>query len=268
MLTPLGAHLSNLPVDVHIGKMILFGALFRCLDPILTIAAALSFKSPFIRPFGKEDEADAARARFRVHDSDFLTIYKAYDTWRQHLVDLRDKQKISASNLMRKMRKFCKDNFLSEQNLEMIEEMKQQYLGLLVSIGFVKTKVEANRYDIKRSGVRLCQVPDAYNEHAYSIPVINAALTAGLYPKMAEYLRQSKQIINKKMELQIHPSSMLFRREYSLASDFLVYNTVVMNNANGQMKDKVYMWETASIDPVAVILLSTGLDIKVTQMMK
>ena len=47
------------------GKMILFGAIFRCLDPVLTIAAALSFKSPFVRPFGKEAEADAARAKFR-----------------------------------------------------------------------------------------------------------------------------------------------------------------------------------------------------------
>ena len=64
-LTPLGAHLANLPVDVHIGKMILFGAIFRCLDPVLTIAAALSFKSPFVRPFGKETEADIARAKFQ-----------------------------------------------------------------------------------------------------------------------------------------------------------------------------------------------------------
>lgn len=64
-LTALGAHLANLPVDVHIGKMILFGAIFRCLDPVLTIAAALSFKSPFMRPFGKELEADVARSKFR-----------------------------------------------------------------------------------------------------------------------------------------------------------------------------------------------------------
>src|SRR5690606_26756612 len=44
-LTPLGIHLCNLPVDVHLGKMILFGAMFKCLDPILTIAAMLSSKS-------------------------------------------------------------------------------------------------------------------------------------------------------------------------------------------------------------------------------
>ena len=32
----------------RIGKLMLFGAIFRCLDPALTIAASLSFKSPFV----------------------------------------------------------------------------------------------------------------------------------------------------------------------------------------------------------------------------
>lgn len=49
-LTSLGVHLARLPVEPHIGKMILFGALFCCLDPVLTIAAGLSFKDPFVIP--------------------------------------------------------------------------------------------------------------------------------------------------------------------------------------------------------------------------
>lgn len=48
-LTPLGYHLACLPVDVRIGKLMLLGAIFRCLDPVLTIAASLAFKSPFVR---------------------------------------------------------------------------------------------------------------------------------------------------------------------------------------------------------------------------
>lgn len=48
-LTPLGYHLACLPVDVRIGKLMLFGAIFRCLDPALTIAGSLAFKSPFVR---------------------------------------------------------------------------------------------------------------------------------------------------------------------------------------------------------------------------
>ena len=44
-LTPLGYHLAQLPVDVRIGKLMLFGAMFRCLDAALTIAACLSYRS-------------------------------------------------------------------------------------------------------------------------------------------------------------------------------------------------------------------------------
>lgn len=49
VLTPLGSVLSCLPVDVHIGKMLILGCVFHVTDPVLTIAAALSVQSPFLR---------------------------------------------------------------------------------------------------------------------------------------------------------------------------------------------------------------------------
>ena len=39
-----------MPVDPHTGKMLLFAAMFSCLDPILTVAASLSFKDAFYVP--------------------------------------------------------------------------------------------------------------------------------------------------------------------------------------------------------------------------
>ncbi|KAG1404697.1 hypothetical protein G6F60_004143 [Rhizopus arrhizus] len=256
-LTPLGAHLVNLPVDIHIGKMILFGAIFRCLDPILTIAAALSFKSPFVRPFGKEYEADRARARFECNNSDFLTVYQAYEVWRDELMSVRGKP-----GWIRKMHEFCKENYLSHQNLETIEEMKRQFLGLLISIGFVKTDdldTSINRYDVKRS-IRLCHVPPAYDKYRDFPSVINAALTAGLYPKVAEYVRETDTMANRLMELKFHPSSALFRQEKKLHSEFFVYNALVANG-NDYQKDKAVVWEAASIEPAILMLLSTNIEI-------
>ena len=37
-LTTLGFHLARMNVDPHVGKMTLYGAIFGCLDPVLTIA--------------------------------------------------------------------------------------------------------------------------------------------------------------------------------------------------------------------------------------
>lgn len=59
-LTALGFHLARLPVEPHIGKLILFGALLGCLDPVLTIAASLSFKDPFFIPLvGRAEFTDS-----------------------------------------------------------------------------------------------------------------------------------------------------------------------------------------------------------------
>jgi HrpA-like RNA helicase len=92
-ITPMGRLLSKLPMDVHlglcplpfgflsvprlkrpsrsrlpffIGKFLLVAALFKCLDPALTIAATLNSKSPFVAPFGLEQEADRAKASFKT----------------------------------------------------------------------------------------------------------------------------------------------------------------------------------------------------------
>lgn len=77
-LTALGRHLAALPVDVRIGKLMLFGAIFCCVDSALTMAACLSHKSPFVAPFGKKAEADAKRREFSCANSDQLTTLRAY----------------------------------------------------------------------------------------------------------------------------------------------------------------------------------------------
>ena len=64
-LTALGRQLAKLPLDVFVGKLILLGAIFKCLDATLTIAAILSSKSPFSAPMGSRSQADLARLAFK-----------------------------------------------------------------------------------------------------------------------------------------------------------------------------------------------------------
>jgi ATP-dependent RNA helicase DHX29 len=64
-LTPLGIQLARLPLDVFLGKLILLGSIFKCLDAAITIAAILSSKSPFSAPFGARAQADTVRLAFR-----------------------------------------------------------------------------------------------------------------------------------------------------------------------------------------------------------
>lgn len=77
-LTALGHHLAALPVDVRIGKLMLYGAIFGCVDAALTMAACLSYKNPFVSPFGKRDEANKKKMSFAAGFSDQITVLMAY----------------------------------------------------------------------------------------------------------------------------------------------------------------------------------------------
>lgn len=50
-----GRYLSMLPVDPKLGKMLIMGAVFRCIEPILTVVAGLSVRDPFLLPQEKKD---------------------------------------------------------------------------------------------------------------------------------------------------------------------------------------------------------------------
>lgn len=44
-----------LPVEPKLGKMLILGAIFKCLDPIMTVVAGLSVRDPFVMLSDKKD---------------------------------------------------------------------------------------------------------------------------------------------------------------------------------------------------------------------
>uniref|UniRef100_A0A672P7A2 RNA helicase n=1 Tax=Sinocyclocheilus grahami TaxID=75366 RepID=A0A672P7A2_SINGR len=160
-LTPLGFHLARMPVEPHIGKMILFGALLGCLDPVLTIAASLGFKDPFFIPLGKEKIADQRRKILSLNSrSDHLTIVNAFWGW-------EDAKKKGS----RFEKEYCWDNFLSANTLQMLQNMKGQFAEHLLAAGFVNSKDPKD---------------PSSNVNSENEKLIKAVIVAGLYPKVAK----------------------------------------------------------------------------------
>ena len=76
-------------MDARIGKLLLLSASLGCLAPALTIAACLSYKSPFSAG-AQQDAADRARAALAAptsgtiaagQQSDHLLMVAAMDGW-------------------------------------------------------------------------------------------------------------------------------------------------------------------------------------------
>jgi len=82
-LTALGRHLSMIPADLRCGKLMVYGAVFGCLDACVSIAAILTVKSPFVSPQEKREEAKAARGKFSGNQGDLIGDLRAYEQWEE-----------------------------------------------------------------------------------------------------------------------------------------------------------------------------------------
>jgi ATP-dependent RNA helicase DHX29 len=138
-LTPLGRQLARLPLDVFLGKLVLNGLFFQCLDIAVTIAAIMSSKSPFGSTFWSRSQVELARMSFRKGNSDLITLYNAYSAWR------RVRASANASEFQ-----FCQKNCLSPKALAGIEDLKISLCVALVEGGLLKldakSQASLNRY--------------------------------------------------------------------------------------------------------------------------
>ncbi|NXB50553.1 TDRD9 helicase, partial [Leucopsar rothschildi] len=81
-LTFLGMVLTQLPVDLHLGKLIVLGHVFGCLEECLIIAAALSSRNFFAVPFKKHVDAYRKKMFFAGNSrSDCIAILNAFRAW-------------------------------------------------------------------------------------------------------------------------------------------------------------------------------------------
>jgi ATP-dependent helicase HrpA len=122
-LTPLGRELARLPVDPTVGRMILQARDEKALREVLVIAAGLSIQDPRDRPLDAREKADAAHRRFVHPDSDFLTLLAIWDAFHDEL------ERLSQARL----RRFCRDHFLSYTRIREWRDIYAQLLDVLES---------------------------------------------------------------------------------------------------------------------------------------
>ncbi|UZJ51768.1 hypothetical protein CBS101457_001088 [Exobasidium rhododendri] len=82
-LTQVGKRMSEFPMEPSLSKILIASATdYQCSAEVLSIVAMLSVPSVFYRPKERIEEADAAREKFYVAESDHLTLLHCYTQWR------------------------------------------------------------------------------------------------------------------------------------------------------------------------------------------
>ena len=86
----------------------------------------LSVPAIFFRPKGREEDADQAREKFQVSESDHLTLLHSYEQWKKH--------KYSSS--------WCQQHFINAKAMRKVREVRQQ----------LKDIMEAQKMELISSG--------------------------------------------------------------------------------------------------------------------
>lgn len=229
-LTPLGRSLSALPVHVKLGKLMIYGAIFQCLDPILTIAAMMECRSIFVVPYGKQKESQAARQSFMKHQSDLLTDLHAFQCWE------REK---SRGNQYEKQ--FCRKYFIHQKTAYEISRMKRRFESLLSQIGFIN---------------------DSVNTYSTDWSVLAGILAAGLYPNVLS-ITGSKNKTNRpnfwdrKQQVFLHPSSMAHSASLDVfPSEWMGYHTKVQTS-------RVFVLSTNPLCSLSLILFGGEIHLEI-----
>jgi len=193
-VSALGKQIARLPVDPKIGRMLVEAKQLNCLQELLIIGSALSVQDPRERPVDKQQKADEKHRlindavynkdgiEVEVSDEDkkankksdflfYLKLWRLYEGRRKHLTQ-------------NKLRKFCKENFLSFNRMREWRDIYQQLLTLFTE-----------------QGIKLNTSEPGYE-------AIHQSLLSGLLGNIGNKSLESKEFLGpRNIRFYIHPGS-------------------------------------------------------------
>ncbi|XP_037805947.1 probable ATP-dependent RNA helicase DHX34 [Lucilia sericata] len=127
-ITALGKSLSNLPVEISIGKMLLMGCVFPDVEKILTLAAVMSVQNPFTNRAYTDPRCEEARSELESDQGDVFTLMRAYHEWLQIKWERENS------------RKWCHKLGIEEQRFYEITKLRNQFQNILESCNMTTSK--------------------------------------------------------------------------------------------------------------------------------
>jgi pre-mRNA-splicing factor ATP-dependent RNA helicase DHX38/PRP16 len=170
-LTDLGWKMSAFPMDPSLAKLLIMAEQYSCSEEMITIVSMLSVPSVFYRPKERQDEADAQREKFWVHESDHLTYLQVYSAWKSN--GYSDG--------------WCIKHFLHSKSLRRAKEVREQLVDIMKM-----QKMEMNSCGMDWDIIRRCICSGYYHQ-------------AAKYKGSGEYTN-----LRTNLAVQLHPTSALY----------------------------------------------------------
>ncbi len=186
-LTEVGKTMSGFPLDPRVSRMIIEAQKENCMNEIAVIAAALSIQDPRERPFDKIAQAAAAHIRFQHPESDFLGYLQLWNRYADSLETLKSQSKL---------RKFCRDHFLSYRRMVEWRDIYHQILDIACGNKPRKKKREPAKIEIDQD------ISDR----------ISRCILSGYLSNIALKKEKNFYTAAKSRDVMLYPGSGLFNR--------------------------------------------------------
>lgn len=198
---PIGHQMARLPLDPVYSKALILASQFNCLKEMLIAVAMLSVESIFYTPREKLEEARTAMKCFSSPEGDHITlinVYRASDEFVEKIKQGNDKEKTE-----KKLRKWCKENFINSRSLRHARDIHSQIRRHAEQMGLCVASCGDDMLQFRR-----CLAASFF---------LNAALKQpeGTYRALASG-----------QSVRIHPSSVLFRTK----PECIIFNELVQTN--------------------------------------
>ncbi|KAG6857567.1 hypothetical protein H0H87_000166 [Tephrocybe sp. NHM501043] len=246
-LTSLGRVLLQLPVEAQMGRLVLYGSFFRCLDQALTLAAILTNRDPFVSPMHLKAEAQAKKNSWTPQEfrSDALATLQAFNAWWA----LQSRGEYVTAN------RFCVDNFLAKPTLLMIQKIKGHLLQSLYHVGVI---------DVSAGGLvnstTQYTVPPELNANGDSLPLLAALISIASQPKFAIRVGERTYRTSQDKITFIHPSSVNHRKREPSDQDssgekqLFAFTEKRQNISTGSSNAQTFLVTTTRLDPMTYML--------------
>jgi len=162
-LTPLGKMLSNMPIDVSLGKMLIMAMFMgfsnELIDPVLTIISGLSIQSPFIRVNESKTDIIKNKHKFDSVEGDTFTLLNLYSEW----LNVKAKRKESS-------KMWCRRHGVEEQRLYEMVKLKNQFQDILedcLNVLESGDMMEDNEERFQKNGITLNNMREYYDSQRH-----------------------------------------------------------------------------------------------------
>lgn len=238
-LTPLGRLLALLPVHPTLGKMIVLGVLFRCLDPMLILGAGAAERDIFVSPPGVRLQAHSAKLSFTQGTaSDHIALLNA-------VRELRQRCSVSGEHIARH---FAANHYISFNMFKIIENTARQITEILVKSKLIPPSRESQYSE---------HGPASLNENSSKTSLIKALALAGMHPNVA--IATSGRLLRTLGENAVimHPSSVNAPRDRQIemkVGTIFTYNTMSISTDGKTL----FLRDTTQCTPLIAILFGGG----------